>query len=99
MQKKVPRPFPPTQKTRATFTVSKHLADLTRQEAIAYLEQLIDRLTKKQLRERAYLDRRAARGTHTPTDEVYEADQILEEELLALLGDLLQGAKDRTHKQ
>jgi len=42
-------------------------------------------------RERAYLDRRAARGTHTPTDDAYEADQILEAELLAILDELAQG--------
>ncbi len=51
---------------------------------------LRDRLQAKQARERAYLDRRAARGTHTPTDEAYEADQVLEEELVALLEEVLQ---------
>jgi hypothetical protein len=42
-------------------------------------------LQKKMARERAYLDRRAARGTCTPTDEAYEADQLLEADLLAML--------------
>lgn len=42
--------------------------------------------------EQAYLARRAARGTHTPTDEAYEQDQALENELLALLDELEQGA-------
>src|SRR5690242_7268865 len=93
MRKQISRHLPSTQKTSATFTVSKRLADLTCQETVAYLQQLIDRLTQKQIRERAYLDRRAARGTHTLTDEAYEADQILEEELLALLGDLLQSGQ------
>ncbi len=35
-------------------------------------------------------DRRAKRGTHTPTDDAYEADQVLEEELVALLDEVLQ---------
>nr|MBA2680535.1 hypothetical protein [Ktedonobacteraceae bacterium] len=39
-----------------------------------------------------YLDRRAQRGTHTPTDDAYEADQQLETELLALLERLLEEA-------
>ena len=42
-------------------------------------------LQKKMARERAYLDRRAARGVFTPTDEAYEADQMLEADLVALL--------------
>ncbi len=42
-------------------------------------------LQKKMARERAYLDRRAARGTHTPTDEAYELDQVLEADLLDML--------------
>ena len=42
-------------------------------------------LQKKMARERAYLDRRAARGVFTPTDEVYKADQLLEADLVALL--------------
>jgi len=45
-------------------------------------------LQKKLARERAYLDRRAARGTHTPTDEAYEADQPLLSDLIALLDEM-----------
>ena len=41
-------------------------------------------------RERAYLDRRAARGTYTPTDEAYTADQLLEADLLAMLDEFEQ---------
>lgn len=44
-------------------------------------------LQKKMARERAYLDRRAARGTCTPTDEAFEADQLLEADLLAMLNE------------
>ncbi len=42
-------------------------------------------LQKKMARERAYLDYRARRGTSTPTDEAYEADQLLEADLLDML--------------
>lgn len=45
-------------------------------------------LERKKARERAYLDRRAARGTPTPTDEAYEADQLLEADLLDMLTEL-----------
>jgi hypothetical protein len=45
-------------------------------------------LQKKLARERAYLARRAARGTHTPTDEAYAADQPLLADLIALLDEM-----------
>jgi hypothetical protein len=45
-------------------------------------------LQQKMTRERAYLDRRAARGTYTPTDDAYEADQELLADLLALLDEM-----------
>ncbi len=44
-------------------------------------------LERKKARERAYLDRRAARGTHTPTDDAYEFDQLLEADLLDMLSE------------
>ena len=44
-------------------------------------------LHKKMARERAYLDRRALRGTHNPTDEAYETDQLLEADLLDMLNE------------
>jgi hypothetical protein len=43
---------------------------------------------RKLTRERAYLDRRVARGTHTPTDDAYEADQELLADLLALFDEM-----------
>jgi hypothetical protein len=73
----------------AAITLHKHLSDMTPDESTLYLGQLMDRLSQKQQRERDYLDRRAKRGTRTPTDELYEQDQVLEDELLALLSDLL----------
>jgi hypothetical protein len=45
-------------------------------------------------RERAYLDRRTARGTYTPTDQAYEADQLLEADLLAMLDEFEQHVRD-----
>lgn len=66
------------------------LAAMTPAEASAWLASLRDRLQKKMARERAYLNRRAARGTHTPTDEAYEDDQQLEAELLDLLNECAQ---------
>lgn len=70
-------------------TPGKPLADLSREESLAYLASLRSRLIAKQARERAYLDRRASRGTHTPTDEVYEQDQVLEAEIIALFDQML----------
>jgi hypothetical protein len=58
-------------------------------ERRAYVQDLKQRLEVKKQRERAYLDRRAARGAHTPTDEAYERDQELETELIALLEEIL----------
>ena len=69
----------------------KPLPEMTPADAHAWLESMRTRLGAKQRREQAYLDRRAQRGTHTPTDDAYEADQHLETELLALLDDLLAG--------
>ena len=60
----------------------------TPEEIYRWLCVVEDRLLTKQEREKAYLDRRAGRGVRTPTDEVFEADQCLETDLLALL-DLL----------
>ena len=53
------------------------------------LADLRGRLLVKQQRERAYLERRAARGISTPTDDAYEADQLLETDLLRLLDRLM----------
>src|SRR5258708_6723346 len=52
-------------------------------------------LQQKMARERIYLDRRAARGTYTPTDQAYEADQLLEADLLAMLDEAR--ARDLAH--
>jgi len=69
----------------------KSLDAMTPEEAQIWLRGVRERLTRKMQRERAYLDRRAARGRATPTDGAYEADLILEQELLTLVENLLQG--------
>ena len=70
----------------------KPLSEMDATEALEWIADIRTRLKLKQAREQAYLTRRAARGTHTPTDEAYEQDQALENELLALLDELEQGA-------
>ncbi len=72
-------------------TTHKRLDEMTSSEGCLWLQGLRGRLQQKMQREREYLDRRAARGTHTPTDEAYENDQRLEAELLALLEGLERG--------
>ncbi len=66
---------------------------MTPEEGREWLQGIHERLTRKMQRERVYLDRRAARGTHTPTDDAYEDDQGLEQELLSLIETLLNGSE------
>ena len=66
------------------------LSAMTPGQARAWLGSMRERLEKKMVRERAYLDRRAARGTHTPTDDAYAEDQRLETELIDLLNEVVQ---------
>jgi len=63
---------------------------MTLDELRAWIGSTRSALQKKMARERAYLDRRAARGTYTPTDEAYAADQLLEADLLAMLDEFEQ---------
>jgi hypothetical protein len=65
------------------------LAALSLADQLAWIADRRAKLRQKQDRERAYLDRRAARGTHTPTDDAYEADALLENDLFEAL-DLLE---------
>ncbi len=71
--------------------MKKPFEQMTAQEALAHLRELRLKLLQKQQRENAYLSRRAARGTHTPTDEAYEQDQELENDLLALIANVEKG--------
>ena len=66
------------------------LEAMTPDEARSWLTSLRKRLQKKMAREHAYLKRRSARGTHTPTDGAYAEDQELEAELVDLLQYCLQ---------
>ena len=63
---------------------------MTPQELRAWIAATRTALQQKMARERAYLDRRAARGMSTPTDQAYEADQLLEADLIALLDEFEQ---------
>jgi len=60
---------------------------MTPDELRAWIGSTRAALQKKMARERAYLDRRARRGTHTPTDEAYKTDQLLEAYLLEMLNE------------
>ncbi len=73
---------------RSITLMRKPFEQLSEDEARSWVKELYERLKKKQARERAYLDRRKARGVHTPTDDTYESDQQLEDDLLAILEQL-----------
>ncbi len=64
------------------------LDDMSFDEVLAWIQDTRAKLQAKMQRERNYLDRRAARGTHTPTDDAYEADQVLEADLLVMLDEM-----------
>ncbi|HEU5376427.1 MAG TPA: hypothetical protein VFV38_13365 [Ktedonobacteraceae bacterium] len=65
------------------------LATLALSNQLAWIADRRVRLQQKQQRERRYLNGRAALGIHTSTDEEYEADALLEHDLLEAL-DLLE---------
>ena len=67
---------------------------MTPHELRAWITATRTALQQKMARERAYLDHRATRGTYTPTDQAYEADQLLEADLLALLDEFEQYVMD-----
>ncbi len=60
------------------------------EELRSWVRQTREALQKKMQREQAYLARRASRSVRTPTDEVYEADAVLEADLLAMLDEMEQ---------
>ncbi len=84
--KRLPRPDHSQQGQSARSR--KPLSQMTPEEIHAWIQQTRDALQRKMRRERAYLDRRAARGTYTPTDEAYEQDQLLEADILTLLDEM-----------
>lgn len=83
---------PPAQ---ATLVTRKKLDEMSCDEAISYTEQLMERLRKKQAREQNYLAGRARKGIHTSTDELYEMDQQLENELLAVLAEVAEAWREK----
>src|SRR5439155_1584201 len=56
---------PPVQ---AALVVHKRLDEMSQASAVSYTEQLMQRLRKKQAREKNYLDGRARRGIRRSTD-------------------------------
>ena len=84
----------PTPQTTQASLPQASLVTLALADQLAWIDARRSQLLKKQARERAYLDRRAARGTHTPTDDAYEADATLESELLEALDLLAQCLRD-----
>jgi hypothetical protein len=64
------------------------LADQARRMGYRSSEQIINRLERMIIRNEAYLSRRSARGTHTPTDDAIAEDCAV----AALVIELLQEA-------
>ena len=90
-----------THTSRRTITTPRPQAQsrppinaMTPHELRAWIAATRTALQQKMAREQAYLDRRAARGTYTPTDQAYEADQLLEADLVALLDEFEQHVAD-----
>src|SRR6266699_997698 len=92
-----------TRTSRRTITTSRlqpqaqsrpPINAMTPHELRSWIAATRTALQQKMARERAYLDRRAARETYTPTDQAYEADQFLEADLLALLDEFEQHVMD-----
>jgi hypothetical protein len=68
----------------------KPFTDMSADEIHAWIQNTREHLQRKMQREQEYLNRRAARGIRTPTDDAYRADLLLEASLLALLDELEQ---------
>ncbi len=73
------------------------LAERSPDELRTWIQNMREQLQCKMQRERTYLDRRASRGVHTPTDDVYEADQQLEAELMALIDEMAASLEGREY--
>ncbi len=76
------------QQARAVTPKRPPMHQMTDEEVRTWIRTTRAALQKKLARERAYLARRATRGTHTPTDEAYAADQPLLADLIALLDEM-----------
>ena len=76
--------------TGGVDTARLPLDQMSLDELQSWVRQTRAALQRKMQREQAYLARRAARGVRTPTDEAYEADVVLEADLLAMLDEMEQ---------
>lgn len=65
------------------------IEQMTPDELECWLQATCEALRGKMARERAYLARRARRGVRTPTDAAYEADLLLEADMLTFFGEML----------
>ena len=70
------------------MTSRQPFSDMSPEEVRDWLQNTREHLQRKMQRERAYLDRRIAQGIHTPTDDAYEADLLLEAGVIALLDEI-----------
>lgn len=86
------RQWPPASRGRSTPNISARrrnlLNQMTPDERRTWIQTTRVALQRKKQREQDYLDRRATSGTRTPTDEVYEQDQDLLADLLAMLDEM-----------
>lgn len=73
------------------LTVHKKLEDMAIEEAVSYQEQLIARTKKMRAGMQRYLDYRAKGGRHTSTDDIYQDNVVLIDELLAMMQEVLEG--------
>ena len=72
----------------------KPFAEMSLDEARAWMQQTREHLQQKIQREQTYLEHRAAQGIRTSTDEAYENDLALEADLLLLIDELEQSVSN-----
>ena len=81
--------MPKQRRTTARQSIQRPpVSQMSEEELHAWIHTTRAALHKKLARERNYLERRARQSTHTPTDELYEADQELLADLIALLDEM-----------
>ena len=77
-----------TRKRGGVGSARPPLESMTLDELRSWVRYTREVLQKKMQREQVYLARRASRGVRTPTDEAYEADAVLEADVLAMLDEM-----------
>lgn len=91
---------PPAQQSpapQAALIIHKRLDEMQVEEAILYQEQLLARIKKMQAGMQRYLKYRANSGRHTATDDMYQDNVQLIDELLAVMEEVLEGFKTRRY--